>query len=417
MARIAIYIARHLCTAPRPIKEAEALARAGHDVTVFGVWFDSRHAERDEALVADRAWRFHPVVDGRPNSAAHRRRWFRFRLQHRLAKSLYTRTGIMLPDSLGYAVGRIAAHALRHPADLSIFHSEGGLWVADRLRRRGRRVGMDFEDWFSRDLIPEVRRGRPIVEIAALEQALLRHAAYTVTTSHALATALAEVGGAPKPAVIYNSFPLADATVAATGRDRVDSSRVSLHWFSLVLGAGRGLETLAAALHEVPAGIELHLRGDGPADYQTQLRSLLPERHRAHVYFHPTVPNTELPARIAQHDIGLALEPRTPPNKNLTVSNKMFQYLNAGLAVVASDTAGQREVLAQAPAAGAIFPADNPQSLGNVLRHYVEEPAILAKTRRAARLAADERFSHEHQEHRYAELVAAALVAPAASAP
>ena len=47
MAKILILIGAHLCTAPRPQKEAETLANAGHDVTVRGCWFDPEMVKRD----------------------------------------------------------------------------------------------------------------------------------------------------------------------------------------------------------------------------------------------------------------------------------------------------------------------------------------------------------------------------------
>ncbi len=42
MAKILILIGGHLRTAPRPQKEAETLANAGHEVTVRGFWFDPK---------------------------------------------------------------------------------------------------------------------------------------------------------------------------------------------------------------------------------------------------------------------------------------------------------------------------------------------------------------------------------------
>ncbi len=59
---------------------------------------------------------------------------------------------------------------------------------------------------------------------------------------------------------------------------------------------------------------------------------------------HPLIPANELLSRVAEHDIGLALELRQPDSRNLTVTYKFLHYLLAGLAVVASDTAGQSEV-------------------------------------------------------------------------
>jgi hypothetical protein len=47
MAKILILIGGHLCNAPRPQKEADTLAQAGHDVTVAGFWFDPEFVKRD----------------------------------------------------------------------------------------------------------------------------------------------------------------------------------------------------------------------------------------------------------------------------------------------------------------------------------------------------------------------------------
>ena len=51
-------------------------------------------------------------------------------------------------------------------------------------------------------------------------------------------------------------------------------------------------------------------------------------------------------------DVGLALERPENANYSRTVTNKLFSYLLAGLAVAASDTPGQRQVMSQVPNAG-----------------------------------------------------------------
>lgn len=413
MARIRIFIARHLCTAPRAQKEAAALAEAGHDVIVHGVWFDPVLSARDEQITARQPWNFVPVADGRPLNRVRRWRWFRLRASHRLANLLYRRARIVTADLFGYAHRHLARVARQAPADLAIFHSEGGLWLADQLRRAGRRVGVDFEDWFSQDLPPAARAARPVATLRELERQLLRHTRYTLTTSHALANALAADAHSAEPAVIYNAFPASVAPLAAAAtRDRRDPARISLHWFSLVAGPDRGLETLATALADVPPTCEIHLRGDGSENFRTALRARFPAAHRPHLYFHPTVANAELPARIAEHDIGLALDVSRIPSRNLTITNKLFQYLQGGLAVVASDTAGHREVLQATPEAGVLFAAEDSAALGSALRDLLANPARLARAKAAARLAAATTFAHERQKPRYAELAAAALRAP-----
>jgi len=89
------------------------------------------------------------------------------------------------------------------------------------------------------------------------------------------------------------------------------------------------------------------------------IRSQLPEAWRQRVFVHPLAPNDELASRVSEHDIGFAGEVPYCRNKNLTVSNKVLQYLLGGLAVVASDTAGQR-------APGGQRPGPHPASPGRV---------------------------------------------------
>lgn len=406
MARISIYIGRHLCTAPRPIKEADALAAAGHEVTVSGLWFDPRLVARDQALLKGRPWRFQPYADCRPGNAIRELRWVFLRTRHRLADNRFRRMGSISPDLFGYATSRMFAHARQHRCDLAIFHSEGGLWVARQLRLTGRRVGVDFEDWFSEDLPAEVRATRPLATLRELESAALRSGHYVLTTSRALASALASAYSVEPPTVIYNIFPASAATPppAAVGP-------VRLHWFSQTLGPGRGLETLFTVLPRLPGDWHLNLLADDPGQFSAKLIAHLPAALHSRVDFQPTVPNAELPTRIAAHHIGLALETPSIPNRNLTITNKLFQYLEAGLAVVASNTAGHTEALAAAPAAGELFTADDPDSLCSALSRLILDPGHLAAARQAACHASATVLSYERQLPLYASLAARALAA------
>lgn len=403
MARIRIYIARHLCTAPRPQKEADALAAAGHEVSVHGVSFDSESVRRDAEIARGRAWFWQSVADFTPSDRAPG--WLAARLRHRFAKDWFSLTGQVTSGVWGYAQNALAAHALRNPADLTIVHSEGGLALAVELLHRGHRVGVDFEDWFSRDLPPDQHRGRPVARLAELESELLGATPYSTTTSRALAEALAAEYKGATPAVIYNSFARGQEPelTSATGRP------VALHWFSQVIGRARGLEVLMRALPALSFDWTLHLRGECDGAYQGELLARLPDAFHARVHFSPTLPPADLPAAIARHDIGLALEATSPPNKDLTISNKFFHYLQSGLAIVASDTAGHREGLAQAAEAGAVFPAGDSAKLAATLNRVARDPETLFRARRAAREAFVSRLSHEHQAGRYAELAAAAL--------
>ena len=382
MPKILILIIGHLCNAPRPQKEAETLAKAGHEVTVGGIWFDSEFAKRDNLLIQDKKWRFIPVIDFRPHN-----RWQNVlvRLQGKIAKEGYKRFEIFSPELLGYGARAMLKFARKVQADLTIVHSEVGLWVGNQLLDEGFKVGVDFEDWFSEDLLPEARVTRPIKQMKQLESRLARECKYCLTTSHIMAEKIAKAYDTPKPTVIYNTFPWAEReSIDNKFLDRKNLNIPSLHWFSQTIGKGRGLETLFSALNYIQTPFEIHLRGNCSDSYRSFLKNLVDQQWHNYIFFHPTVSNAELISRIAEHDIGLALELRNIKSRDLTITNKFFQYLQGGLTVVATDTLGQQEILSQYPEIGNLIPSDNPMALAKTLENLLQNKLKLNQTKNHA---------------------------------
>jgi glycosyltransferase involved in cell wall biosynthesis len=297
-------------------------------------------------------------------------------------------------------------------ADLYIAHVEQGMWAAARLLDEGFRVGVDFEDWYSEDLPPAAWLNRPRRLLQRLESRLLREAVHTTCTSHAMGEALAQRYGGRPPTVVYNVFP-ATERAALDGRqsDRLDLELPSIYWFSQTIGYDRGLQDLFAALPLLSRPVQVHLRGQA-SDPQQWIRDHVPLLHRSWVQIHPPVPNQAILSRIMEHDIGFAGEQVFCRSRDLTVTNKLFHYILGGLAVAASDTQGQREVLSQMPDAGRLYPPGDPQSLARVLNEWLEDASRLAQARQAA-LAASARFCWEVESSALLASVARALKRPA----
>jgi len=405
MARIRIYIGRHLCTAPRAQKEADALAGGGHVVSVHGIAYRADFSARDKVLAARQPWTWEPAADY--TSPSSKLSWFFTRMRHRLAREWFALTELITSNVWGYANHVLARHAFQNPADLTIVHTEGGIWFGAALQDAGYRVGVDFDDWFSHDLTAAEQRGRPVARLEILERRMLTKCIYASTTSHALADAMSTELGAPKPAVIYNTFPSGPEPVRDSNRDR--ATPIRLHWFSLVIGPNRGLETLFTALPAVHGSWELHLRGEVTPAYRATLLARVPGELHSRISFSPTIAAAELAKALATYDIGLALEVSEIPSRNLTITNKFFHYLQAGLVIVASDTAGHREGLALAPAAGDLFTAGQADALAATLNKWTTNPALLPPARHAARHAFVHHFAQELQAGLYLERAAAAL--------
>jgi len=400
-ARILIITDGHLCRNPRSLKEADALGGAGYDVTVLAVRNQAAAEAHDRILLQGAPFR-RETVDMIPGFQTGSRTVFQRRLLLWAARHAGDH-GLGTVYALG-PLGPLLRIARRLPADLIIVHNEAPHWVGVQLMKHGRLVAADIEDWHSEDLLPEDRQRRPLSRIRAIERELVTRAAYVTTTSHAMAGALQARFGGRCPDVITNSFPLQPAPHrGAPGKPP------AIFWFSQTLGAGRGLELFLSAWRQTRQPSRLALLGQPTPGFDHRLISRLPADWRSRIGFLPLVPPAELPGVIAQHDIGLATELRIPENKNYTISNKILQYLNAGIAVVASDTAGQREVLAQQPEAGIIVEMHETTHLAEALDRLLADGTALARRQAAARRLAEDVYCWEREAPRLLALVGRAL--------
>jgi glycosyltransferase involved in cell wall biosynthesis len=403
MARIVILIGGHLCNAPRPYKEAEALSKSGHDVTIAGIWFDPNFIERDRLLILNKKWKFEPIVDFQPDNIVNN--WI-FRFRSRFAIEMFRRFGIFSPDLLGYGAKEMLKYAKKAKADLTIVHSEGGLWVGSHLLDKGFRVGVDFEDWFSEDLLADARVDRPIKQLKILEKKLMNECWYCLTTSSAMANNLAKAYQSNLPTVIYNTFPWEERTrIDGKICDRKDPNLPSIHWFSQTIGAGRGLETLFQALPYICYPIEIHLRGNCPKDYRQKLNQQIPSEWINRIFIHPTVANNELLSRISEHDIGLSLEVSNISSRNLTITNKFFQYLQAGLAIIATDTEGQSEIISDHSQIGTLVLSNDPSALAQAINDMISDQNKLRTYKLLSLQAAREKFCWEIEGEKIRQLV------------
>jgi glycosyltransferase involved in cell wall biosynthesis len=402
--KILILTSAHLCRNPRVVKEASTLGAAGYDVTVMSISVQSRFEQMDLELMRGLPFR-RVILDYAANTVRARVADFLQRGATWTARRLCSELEVETAQTLGPA-SALLRFARTFPADLTIVHTEIPIWAAQHLIADGRRVAVDVEDWYSEDLLYADRQSRPIRLLQHAEAAALRQAAYTSATAQSMADALAAAYHCPPPLVIRNSFPLQP-------RSRVDTPAAagapSFIWFSQTIGPGRGLELFFAAWARTRQPSKVYLLGDERPGYRAKLLSRLPESRRGDLHFIPLVTPEQLPGKLAEFDIGLALEPRWPLNRNITITNKILQYMNAGLAVIATDTAGQKEVMAAAPDCGVLITAHETTEYAAKLDALLGDPARLRATQLASRAAAEREFCWERETPRLLAAVAQAL--------
>jgi hypothetical protein len=403
---IAILTQSHLCRNPRVVKEALALSKAGYDVSVNTVWSSSDLLQEDKKLIAGSSVRYQAFVNIAAGMVSPLQRHY-FRVIRKLGLEAMKRTGRENRHALGYGTASFLRQSRGIRADLIIGHLEMGIFAGSELAVQGRNVGFDMEDWYSEDLLPDARRTRPVQLLRQAEANAFKYGCYTTTTSEILASELQKVFGGKRSGVIYNVFPANEiASMDGKRLDRTDDTRPSLYWFSQVTGPGRGIEFLIDAIALVEQPIQLHLRGMIAQDYKQMLISKFPSAKGHLLFFHDLVPPAQLLSRMAEHDIGLALEERAPLSRDLTITNKILHYLLGGLATIGTPTLGQLEAQRKVPSAIRLLPENaTREDLAGVIRSLVSNRAALAEARKKARESALETFCWEKQEPVFLEIV------------
>lgn len=397
MKKICILTQSHLCRNPRVVKEANTLAKAGYDVTILTTFTFANLLAEDLKLIDERV-KLKGVINMIPGQAS-KGYQLKERIKRRLAGELIGRLNFENIYALGYDYRTNLRAAINEKADLYTCHQEMSTVIGCKLMQRGFKVAFDFEDWYSHDLLPEANKTRPLGLLKKYEVIALKNSPLCYTTSMVLAKAMADFAGSKEPKVLQNVFPLAEREwLDGKTLDRTDVNLPSIHWYSQTIGPGRGLEFLVKTLGLVNTPVELHLRGNLFGSFKEELMALFPFQKGHKIYFHALVPHKELLSRIQEHDIGLATEEYTPDSRNLTITNKILQYLLAGIAVVASDTSGQKEVAEQASGAVFLFKNADSQSLADALNKLLSDKRTLISARAKALDVAVTTFCWEKQE-------------------
>ncbi len=408
--RICLIGAANPSNNPRLLREADLLS-GRHEVRVICQGSTRAAAEADERLLARRSWRLqrldHPRVDW-VSPDVFRPQWLRsilVRGRRRLAQEAFRqiRTTTLGEYTVCACYPELRRLACSEPADWFIVHTQPALPAAAAAARRwNAKLGFDCEDLLAEtgDRFCEANR--------LIEQKYLRQCDYVTATSNAMATHLADTYHVSTPVVLYNVFPLSLAEGLLPPRQREPHAKLRLHWVSQTIGQDRGLQDVFEACAGLADQVEIHLRGRASEQEKNQQMALA-ERWglAASLTFHPVIDHDELIRSMAQYDVGLALERPQNRNYNLTVTNKIFSYMLAGLAVAATDTAGQREALEQAPGAGFLYPAGDAKSLRAGLEVWIRDREKLQEAKETAWDAARTHFCWEIEQAKLIRLLGA----------
>jgi glycosyltransferase involved in cell wall biosynthesis len=237
--------------------------------------------------------------------------------------------------------------------------------------------------------------------VACIEKAIMPKAAGTITTTDARARFFARLYGIPRPLVLQNRPRL----VSVKGNDRIRRELNLVESYPIVLyqgglQPGRGLDLLVKAATYLEQAYVVFVGG---GSMEAKLKSLVKKLElEERVFFIPTVPLAELPFYTASADVGVQPIENTCLNHFTTDSNKLFEYVVAGLPLVASALPEISLVVKRHDLGILIAPGDVDQ-LADALNTLLKNSELRAKYSAHAKQAAAT-LNWEAQEDELVEL-------------
>ena len=392
---------------PRGLRHAVAAKRAFPDAVV-----EFLHYRSDDALSASAK----PLllqqndIDCRdvqfPTRGHSPAKWLARKLITRLARMTYLSTGVICQAMFSERTIGLARVLANTPADLYFAHNfEALMPAAFAAKRNGSALAFDCMEFYSD--MGDGQRAEVSRAIAMIEAKYLPRCCLVVAASPELSSAYAETFGIRPPLTAYNTPPTCVELPQRKG------GALNLYWRNTVLGFGqRGLEDILAAMARLPSDVHLYLQGHLGHDGGVILRQRIADLGiGAKVSVLPPHPPGAAVTSAAQFDIGLCLERRGPRNHDLTVSNKLFDYHMAGLAVIASDLPGLAAVIRRS-GGGLLYEPGNVQALCVAIDALLMAPERLAELQLNARRFALREANIEVEVGRVAEALRAGLSAP-----
>ena len=301
--------------------------------------------------------------------------------------------------------------AASEPADFFIAHNPPALPVAATAARRfGVKFAFDSEDFHTGEFNEVDRSSSAFEFLNKVESVYLPQCAYVSAPSEQIADALRDRYKIAKPVTLPNVFCWSEREhLDGKVKDRRGDS-LSLYWYSQIVGLDRGLQDVIRAAGLLSSPVQIHVRGDAGDEVKSALMQLARECGVAdQIFFHDPVRPEELLSRAAEHDVGLALEQPVNQNRNITVTNKLFFYMLAGISVAATATEGQKAVVENSSSAGFLYAPGDYKSLASELQLLLDSPERLRDRKSASLRAAREQWNWESRSSDLIDLVKAQL--------
>jgi len=394
---------------PRIVKEADGLIEAGYEVTLIYQYWNDWATALDAKLLPTKKWKA-IKVGGSPHS--NYLSYWKSRVLTKAATILLKKLGLKygLPElCIGRSTISLSKQACKIPADLYIAHNLAALPAAvSAAKKNSAKAGFDAEDLHRYEMSNNEADSHFKLK-KFIEEKYFDKVDYLTTSSPQIVNQYKKLF----PNLLFNNILNVFPKQVNLGPKTINNEAIKMIWFSQNVGLSRGLQDVIIALRNLQKfEIEFHILGHLPSPVKYDFDRLvltLNFPYPPKIFFHEPTDAISLQKFINEFDIGLATEPAFSINNDSALSNKIFTYIQSGLAVVASDTTAQKQLLLEYPDMGMIYEKNNPGSLAQIIKMYALDRDLLLKHQNQAYQYAVETLNWEVEQEKFLSIIESTL--------
>jgi glycosyltransferase involved in cell wall biosynthesis len=384
---------------PRLVKEADSFAEAGYDVTVLYCYVADWAQQLDIPILARAKWKYLQVGGKNKSEIEYRINRFFFAcfrfINEKISSSFF------LENAHARCYNKLLTQATSLKADWYIGHNPGAMAIAANAAFSVKALaGFDFEDYHRGEFVNVTS---PILKRQILiENKYIKYFNYLSAASILIKNKIDNDFPAlsVKFITLLNCFSKKEMPEFTM---KQNDNLLHLFWVSQHINKNRGLQIVCEALKEInDSNIHITVAGnctDEMKNYFVKAMYSLEEN----IHFAGLVEADKLISFSSQFDVGLALETGFSENNNVALSNKIFTYLQAGNALILSETDMQR-MFNNEYNVGKSFPINNKETLIECIKYFLNKNN-LAKQKLYNRQLAKEKLNWENESKKLIAII------------
>lgn len=388
--RVLILGCAEICFNPRLIKAADCFLREGWPVTVYSPYFGNLSRSRYQEFVQRRNWKV-ITFDLSRQTLASSLRWFVASVVHGFCSWLWGK-GSQVGFCWALNKSTVGMRVDPREFDLVYLNLVDNLPLVTAMKRRNSklRVIYDCQEYFEGQYSTEPPQRLRWVRQAQRQG--IDSVDYVLATTNVMKERLQkELPFAPERTYRVRNVPAEFPQIHVRSQDLADPLRplrLIWHGFRIYYRNRRGLYLIVEALAAASCRVEFYVQG---IPVEAEVAELRREAERLGISERIHVVDPADPDRIVEslagYDIGVAGEIPEEENQRLTSSNKLFEFIAAGLATLMPDLPGLRETVAEYDT-GLLFEPGNVAQLAQAIDRLHTDRDLLKRFQQNSNRAA-----------------------------